>query len=188
MFFIYFELKHGLRSSVLLFVFWGSLLLLSTFKFRSKILQHDIQVHQHFENVIFALFNRLFFKYPNIDYWDFILFYEFYGLLLILLVLTVFSEKKQSDSTDNLKKVCCLNKLLLHRCSHILHTNKTKNPYPEPNASLLSRITFWWINPLIVSGYKKALTRDDMWDIEAKEMCDYLTKKLEHEWNKLADE
>lgn len=60
--------------------------------------------------------------------------------------------------------------------------------YPEPYATLLSRITFWWINPMIVAGYKKDLTREDMWDIDEHEQCNYLTQKLEHEWKKAADE
>lgn len=63
-----------------------------------------------------------------------------------------------------------------------------KQPYPEPYASILSRITFWWLNPLIITGYKKALNREDVWDIDGKEECAYLTKKLEDEWKKSADE
>lgn len=47
-FFIFYELKYGLRSSMLLFAYWGFLLLFSTFKFRSKIIQHTEEVTNFF--------------------------------------------------------------------------------------------------------------------------------------------
>jgi hypothetical protein len=41
---------------------------------------------------------------------------------------------------------------------------------------------------LISTGYKKDLTREDMWDIDEDEKCEFLTEKLEKEWNKVASE
>nr|QUF59450.1 ATP-binding cassette transporter Abcc1-6 [Brachionus angularis] len=195
-------IKNGLRSSVLLFCFWGSLLLTSSFTFRSKI--HNYQIDS-----------------SKIDYWDFVLFFEFYALLLIIFILTLFSEKKiEQKNEPELKE------------------------YPENNASLLSRITFWWINPLILLGYKREFSKEDdpktvysdfpdlsacfqstvlvwvpcllicvlsptwvymvhrkrnvktkftwlsytkfMWPIDEKESCDYLTNKLVEEWDKVS--
>jgi hypothetical protein len=40
---------------------------------------------------------------------------------------------------------------------------------------------------LILAGYKKDLTRKDMWRIDEKEMCKKLTEKLETEWNHIAE-
>nr|QUF59451.1 ATP-binding cassette transporter Abcc1-6-2 [Brachionus angularis] len=144
MFSLYFEIKNGLRSSVMLFCFWGSLLLTSSFTFRTKV--HINQIDS-----------------SKIDYWDFVLFFEFYGLLLIMFILTLFSEKKiKQNNQSELKE------------------------HPENNASLLSRITFWWINPLILFGYKREFTKEDMWPIDEKESCGYLTNKLIEEWDKVA--
>jgi hypothetical protein len=41
---------------------------------------------------------------------------------------------------------------------------------------------------MISTGYKKNLTRDDMWDIDEEEKCYHLTQKLEKEWDKVASE
>jgi len=51
---------------------------------------------------------------------------------------------------------------------------------------LLSRITFWWLNPLILTGFRKELKREDMWQLEEKEECRVLTDQLEREWSQAA--
>ena len=38
-----------------------------------------------------------------------------------------------------------------------------------------------------MTGYKKTLTKQDLWSIDENETCDHLTIKLEKEWNKAAD-
>nr|QNH67948.1 ATP-binding cassette transporter subfamily C member 1 X9 [Brachionus plicatilis] len=136
------ELRHGLRSSMLLFSYWGFMILLSTFEFRTKI-----YLDQKFTS------------------WESILFFENYGLIFLMFFFTLFSE-------SNVDKEVLKNRKL----------------YPEHKSSLLSRLTFWWLNPLILNGYKKELTHDDMWDIDASEKSCYLTDKLEVEWNKAARE
>lgn len=50
----------------------------------------------------------------------------------------------------------------------------------------MSRLTFWWLNSLILNGYKKELTQKDMWDVDDNEKSRHLTDKLEAEWNKMA--
>ena len=55
---------------------------------------------------------------------------------------------------------------------------------PEENVSMFSRLCFWWINDLIATGYKRTLTRDDMWKIEDRESARYLTQKLQAAWDK----
>lgn len=35
---------------------------------------------------------------------------------------------------------------------------------------------------LILDGFKKELTKEDMWQIEEKETCRILTEQLEKEW------
>lgn len=57
---------------------------------------------------------------------------------------------------------------------------------PENSVSLMSRLCFWWINDLILTGFKRPLVRDDMWRIEDTESSHYLTKRLETQWNKMS--
>ncbi|CAF0941211.1 unnamed protein product [Brachionus calyciflorus] len=140
------ELKYGLRSSMLLFTFWIFQILLSSFEFRTKV---------------YILLERD----NDINYWDIVLFYDYYCFLLIMLFLTLISE-------NNINK-------------EILQDTKL---YPEHMASLLSRLTFWWLNPLIFNGYTKELTKDDTWTIDSHENSNYLTNRLESEWNKIAKE
>ena len=40
------------------------------------------------------------------------------------------------------------------------------------------------MNKIIYKGYKKSLTKEDLWDIEDDEKSDKLTKRLGDEWNK----
>ena len=55
---------------------------------------------------------------------------------------------------------------------------------PENNVSMFSRLTFWWINDLIMTGYKRTLTREDMWKVEDNESSRYLTQQLQTAWDK----
>jgi len=61
--------------------------------------------------------------------------------------------------------------------------SKASRKAPEKNSSLLSVLTFWWINSLINTGYKRDLTRDDLWEIDDAEKSERVTKKLEQVWN-----
>ena len=59
---------------------------------------------------------------------------------------------------------------------------------PEKNSSLLSVLTFWWINHLINIGFRRDLTRDDLWEIDEAEKARYVTEKFEKVWNPKAQE
>lgn len=63
----------------------------------------------------------------------------------------------------------------------------TSKKSPEKNSSLLSMLTFWWINTLISTGYKRDLTREDLWEIDEAEKSESVTKKLEQVWNPKAE-
>lgn len=41
-----------------------------------------------------------------------------------------------------------------------------QNPSPKLTASILSVLTFWWINPLVVLGYRRPLKKDDLYDMD----------------------
>uniref|UniRef100_A0A3P9K0Y3 ATP-binding cassette, sub-family C (CFTR/MRP), member 2 n=1 Tax=Oryzias latipes TaxID=8090 RepID=A0A3P9K0Y3_ORYLA len=51
---------------------------------------------------------------------------------------------------------------------------------PEIGASFLSRITFNWFNSMVVTGYKRPLVQDDMWDLNEKDGTSYLSQRFQH--------
>jgi len=91
---------------------------------------------------------------------DSILFYIFYFLIIVMLILSTLSEKYNNFSENDLK-----------------------NQSPEESSNLLSRLTFFWINPLIKTGYKRDLVREDLWKISDKEGSKSTCNKLENVWN-----
>nr|QBP17584.1 ABCC1-X8-like protein [Brachionus rotundiformis]QNH67883.1 ATP-binding cassette transporter subfamily C member 1 X8 [Brachionus rotundiformis] len=95
------------------------------------------------------------------------IFYFYFGFILINLILTTWSEKFYNKYENNL--------------------NELKQT-PENLAPLLSKLTFLWIDPLIKKGFKRDLTRADMWEIDDCESSEELTLRLEAEWNKCMEE
>ncbi len=87
---------------------------------------------------------------------DLVLFYIYYFLTLASLILSTISEKYIKNSS---------------------------NESSEESSNLLSRLTFFWINPLIEAGYKRDLVREDLWKISDKELSQSTSNKLELFWN-----
>nr|APD26530.1 ATP-binding cassette transporter subfamily C member 1 X7 protein [Brachionus koreanus] len=96
---------------------------------------------------------------------DVYLFYFYFSLILANLIVSTLSEK------------------VLYRV--VISVSKNT---PEQNSSLLSKLTFWWINPLINTGFKRDFTREDLFEIDDKELSEAATSKLENIWNPLAKE
>uniref|UniRef100_A0A672ZWU9 Multidrug resistance-associated protein 1 n=1 Tax=Sphaeramia orbicularis TaxID=375764 RepID=A0A672ZWU9_9TELE len=58
------------------------------------------------------------------------------------------------------------------------------NPCPEPGASFLSRITFWWITRMMVTGYKRPLVENDLWSLNSEDRSHRVVPRLVNWWNK----
>jgi ATP-binding cassette subfamily C (CFTR/MRP) protein 1 len=58
------------------------------------------------------------------------------------------------------------------------------NASPECWAPFLSQITFWWMNGLFVTGYKRPLSTDDLWSLLPEEKTSTVSAKLLSEWQK----
>ncbi|CAF0717000.1 unnamed protein product [Brachionus calyciflorus] len=140
----HFERISGLRSSTLVFAFWGLLTLANSITAWSKFLSFHLKLTSYDAN-------------------DTITFALFYGLLWINLILSLFSEKIKVPVSE---------------------TGQKLKIFPENYVSLLSRLSFWWINDLILTGYKRDLTRDDLWIVDETEASAHLTHKFETAWNK----
>lgn len=50
---------------------------------------------------------------------------------------------------------------------------------PEEDASILSFMTLWWLNPLMWLGYKRALTQEDLYSVSASEKTEIVANKFD---------
>ncbi|KAF2034636.1 ABC multidrug transporter-like protein [Setomelanomma holmii] len=56
---------------------------------------------------------------------------------------------------------------------------KTREVCPEYNASLFSRLTWHWMQPLMNVGYKRPLEKNDIYAINPRRSADFLAQKLQ---------
>ncbi|XP_022785081.1 multidrug resistance-associated protein 1-like [Stylophora pistillata] len=53
---------------------------------------------------------------------------------------------------------------------------------PEDRANFLSRLTFWWFNWIISTGYKRPLEDKDLWALRRDNQATYIVSKLKNKW------
>lgn len=94
--------------------------------------------------------------------WRYTTFFIYYTLLLVALVLSCLSDKSPLFSL----------------------AVKDTNPCPELGASFLSRITYWWITRMMVTGYKRPLEDKDLWSLDPDNRSHRVVPQLVHRWNK----
>ncbi|KAI5966908.1 uncharacterized protein KGF55_000317 [Candida pseudojiufengensis] len=66
-------------------------------------------------------------------------------------------------------------------------TQDERKPYPQHSANIISQLFFWWLAPVMKTGYKRTLQPDDLFyltnDIKVEKMADdfygYMTKDIE---------
>uniref|UniRef100_A0A3B3IJ80 Multidrug resistance-associated protein 1 n=1 Tax=Oryzias latipes TaxID=8090 RepID=A0A3B3IJ80_ORYLA len=92
--------------------------------------------------------------------WRYTTFYVYYALLLLALVLSCLSDQMPLFS----------------------QAVKDPNPCPEPGASFLSRITFWWISGMMLSGYKRPLEEKDLWSLNPEDRSHCVVPQLLRRW------
>ncbi|KAH7072955.1 P-loop containing nucleoside triphosphate hydrolase protein [Paraphoma chrysanthemicola] len=56
---------------------------------------------------------------------------------------------------------------------------KEREVCPEYDASLFSRLTWHWMQPLMNVGYKRPLEKNDIWSVNPNRSADFLAQKLE---------
>ncbi|XP_067089136.1 multidrug resistance-associated protein 1 isoform X1 [Osmerus mordax] len=88
-------------------------------------------------------------------------FYTYYTLLLLSLLLSCLSDQPPLF------------------CQAV----KDTNPCPEAGASFLSRISFWWITGLMVTGYKRPLEEKDLWSLNSEDRSQQVVPQLVRRWN-----
>ncbi|GMF18732.1 unnamed protein product [Phytophthora lilii] len=67
-----------------------------------------------------------------------------------------------------------------------VHLDETKADKTSPldSANLLSVATIWWLQPLLVRGYKTPLTEDSVWDLPKKDQSKRLQGRFDASWTK----
>ncbi|XP_076453870.1 ATP-binding cassette sub-family C member 4-like isoform X2 [Babylonia areolata] len=58
------------------------------------------------------------------------------------------------------------------------------NPSPMQSANWISRVLFWWLNPLMKKGHKKELSEEDLFSVVPQDSADHLSVGLEREWQR----
>ena len=54
--------------------------------------------------------------------------------------------------------------------------------HPRDAANFVSKVTLWWIIPLLWKGYRKPLNHEDLYPIREVEKSEWRTKLLEEKW------
>nr|UOU03335.1 ATP-binding cassette subfamily C1-4 [Brachionus rubens] len=71
--------------------------------------------------------------------------------------------------------------------THTTFEKRRKQGYwPQYEVSILSRLSFWWLNDLILAGTKKNYTIDDFFQSDDQELTKPISERLEPYWNKLS--
>ncbi|XP_056263509.1 multidrug resistance-associated protein 1 isoform X1 [Pseudoliparis swirei] len=93
--------------------------------------------------------------------WRYTTFYIYYALLLVSLLLSCLTDRPPLFS----------------------EASKDSNPCPEPGASFLSRITFWWITTMMVTGYRRPLEEKDLWSLNSEDRSHTVVPQLVRHWD-----
>nr|XP_020463909.1 multidrug resistance-associated protein 1-like [Monopterus albus] len=109
-----------------------------------------------FRSKILQALNQL----VTVSVWRYTTFYIYYALLLVALFLS-----------------CLTDQLPL-----FAQNVKDSNPCPEYGASFLSRITFWWISRMVITGYKRPLEEKDLWSLNPEDCSQKVVPQLVQRW------
>ncbi|XP_048151742.1 ATP-binding cassette sub-family C member 4 isoform X3 [Corvus hawaiiensis] len=61
---------------------------------------------------------------------------------------------------------------------------REEKPNPLQDANLCSRLFFWWLNPLFITGHKRKLQEDDMYKVLPEDSSEKLGEELQWYWDK----
>ncbi|CZT41190.1 related to multidrug resistance protein [Rhynchosporium secalis] len=55
---------------------------------------------------------------------------------------------------------------------------------PETTGGIFNRSFFWWINPILATGFRRLLTLDDLFQTDASLLTDPLRNRMQNSWEK----
>ncbi|XP_070201507.1 multidrug resistance-associated protein 1-like isoform X2 [Littorina saxatilis] len=92
---------------------------------------------------------------------QFALFYVYYATVLLQLLLHSFADRQDTHGYQLIGK----------------------EPSPELTSSFPSRLTFWWINKLVLLAYRKELTSDDIYDLHPRDKSSRVVPEFLNAWD-----
>lgn len=54
---------------------------------------------------------------------------------------------------------------------------------PQQNSSFLSKITFWWFNQMAITGFRRSLQIDDLWELNPDNKTKNISPKFDLNWH-----
>lgn len=57
---------------------------------------------------------------------------------------------------------------------------------PEATSGLIAKLTFWWLNPLFLTGYSRSLSMTDMLPLDKHLTSAYLYRQMQSAWSRMA--
>ncbi|XP_052070953.1 multidrug resistance-associated protein 1-like isoform X2 [Mytilus californianus] len=96
------------------------------------------------------------------DVFRFVIFFLYFPLLVVQLVFSALV-----DGGDTIYQV-----------------SQNENPCPEERASFLSRLIFWWFNPMVIQGYKRDIKRENLWALNHEDNTSSVFPRFEKFWKK----
>jgi ATP-binding cassette subfamily C (CFTR/MRP) protein 1 len=62
--------------------------------------------------------------------------------------------------------------------------SKMSKTSPEESAGFFSKIVYWWMNPLFITGYRRPLDQKDIWNLPSRFQSEKLANDFEEHWKK----
>ena len=59
-----------------------------------------------------------------------------------------------------------------------------RNPSPEQQSSFLCQMFFAWLDPTVWRAWKRAVTLDDLWDMNREDSVEYLFPRFDRIWRR----
>jgi len=94
---------------------------------------------------------------------ELILFSIHFSMLTVIFLSTCFSDARPSSARSEAESE---RKRFL--------SSEVVSPSPQFTASFLSNLTFHWFTPLVRRGFAKALTLEDLWQVNPKDSSRYI--------------
>jgi multidrug resistance-associated protein (MRP) len=140
---------RGVHTSGLLLLFWLLMTVTTVINFRSLLIYTFLESGNTYPTAVW-----------NLSELRYTLRLVSTPIVIIQLILSCIADKKARDP-------------------FILTGEDYRNQSPENDASILSQITFWWLNSLMLLGYKRTLTQEDLYSLKPQDRTERATYEFE---------
>ncbi|KAI0214170.1 Multidrug resistance-associated protein 1, partial [Lamellibrachia satsuma] len=161
-----YEFRKGVISGGVLFFYWLLLSFLGVVPFRSNIMRLQ-NAEQEVEDVFHI-----------------VAFYFSYGLASLQLLLSLFSDVAARPEFRRPDRKNEPLQLPLRGQQKFFDSSEIEKVCPDITAPFWLRMLFLWITNMLVRGYRRDLTADDLLDLKPEDKCDEVVTRFEHEWKK----